>query len=148
MTAGLGLPVAPGSYLLIMRWAIPATIAIGRLGQFAFAAGTYAYVGSAHGPGGLRARLARHLRAAKKRHWHIDYLVERAPVVAVWVEASAGRLECAWAGALAALPGAEQPAPRFGASDCACPAHLFRLPEGSLPAAWEALGRPRQYPIG
>ena len=30
--------------------------------------------------GGLDARVARHLRAEKKLHWHIDYLLERASV--------------------------------------------------------------------
>ena len=38
--------------------------------------GTYLYVGSAKGPGGLRARIKRHLRRHGKRlFWHIDYLL-------------------------------------------------------------------------
>ncbi|WP_462322980.1 DUF123 domain-containing protein, partial [Halochromatium sp.] len=39
------------------------------------------------------------------------------------------RLEHRWAQALGALPGARWPLPRFGASDCRCPAHLVALPE-------------------
>ena len=34
--------------------------------------GFYVYVGSACGPGGLRARILRHLRRSKKVRWHID----------------------------------------------------------------------------
>lgn len=33
------------------------------------------------------------------------------------------------AAALAGLPGAAVPLARFGASDCACPSHLYRFPE-------------------
>jgi Uri superfamily endonuclease len=37
--------------------------------------GVYAYVGSAWGPGGLGARLRRHLCGSRRRlWWHIDYL--------------------------------------------------------------------------
>ncbi len=142
------LPAAPGTYALIMRLAAPATIQVGQLGAFCFAAGVYAYIGSAHGPGGLRARLARHLRAEKKRHWHIDYLAEHTTISEVWAAASAERLECAWANTLGALPGVEQCAPRFGASDCACPAHLFWLPERALFDAWRALAKPLRVVIG
>lgn len=35
---------------------------------------SYLYVGSAGGPGGLAARISRHLRRDKKPFWHIDYL--------------------------------------------------------------------------
>jgi len=38
--------------------------------------GYYIYIGSAFGPGGVRARMLRHLRADKPKHWHIDYLRE------------------------------------------------------------------------
>ena len=36
--------------------------------------GIYVYIGSAGGPGGLRARILRHIGRPSKRHWHIDYL--------------------------------------------------------------------------
>ena len=36
--------------------------------------GRYFYGGSARGPGGLRARIGRHLRANKRIHWHVDVL--------------------------------------------------------------------------
>jgi Uri superfamily endonuclease len=123
-----GVPVTRGSYLLIARLETAAEIAVGRLGTFVFAAGWYAYAGSALGPGGLRARLERHRRADKRLHWHIDYLLQESVVEAGWYLASVDRLECAWAAALAGLSGHRQIPPRFGASDCRCPGHLVYCP--------------------
>jgi Uri superfamily endonuclease len=121
-------PPARGSYLLVARLASPAEIAVGRLGTFRFPAGWYAYAGSALGPGGLRARLARHGRADKRLHWHIDYLLQMSVVEAAWYLASEDKLECAWAAALASIPGHRQWPPRFGASDCRCLGHLVYCP--------------------
>jgi Uri superfamily endonuclease len=39
-------------------------------------AGRYLYCGSAKGPGGLKARLSRHMRRGKSVRWHIDRLTE------------------------------------------------------------------------
>lgn len=100
---------------------------VGRLGVVTFQRGYYCYVGSAMGPGGLRARLARHLRQQKKPHWHIDYLLRQALVVETWSAPSAARLECTWVRALLQLPGATLPVRDFGSSDCHCPAHLVRF---------------------
>jgi Uri superfamily endonuclease len=120
--------VAPtGIYILILDLPIQRSIAIGRLRTILFPPGTYLYTGSAMGPGGLNARLARHLRTEKRRHWHIDYLREYAEIKEIWSYATDQRLECRWAAATLALPGARVPAPRFGASDCDCPAHLVHL---------------------
>jgi Uri superfamily endonuclease len=93
-----------------------------------FPAGWYAYAGSAHGPGGIAARVRRHLRAAKRLHWHIDYLRAVANPVEVWYATDPERWECRWAEALSTLPGVSTPASGFGASDCCCVTHLFRLP--------------------
>jgi Uri superfamily endonuclease len=117
-----------GVYVLLLGLSAEMTTKVGRLGVIRFPAGTYLYIGSAMGPGGLEARLARHCQKQKKRHWHIDYLRESATVEAVWWHATDERLECRWAGAGLSLPGASVPAPRFGASDCTCPAHLVHLP--------------------
>ena len=119
-----------GTYALLLRLDDPELIQVGRLGKFAFPAGWYVYVGSARGPGGLAARLARHRRRradGKRLRWHVDYLRERARLVEVWNAVSEQRLECAWARVLAAAPGGEVPVPRFGASDCRCPAHLIHF---------------------
>lgn len=135
-------PTIPGTYVLLLRLDDPISLQIGKLGQFEFVEGLYAYVGSAHGPGKLRARLARHLRAEKKRHWHIDYLTTCAAIPAIWWKPSLERLECQWARSLAALPGVTMPVSRFGSSDCMCDSHLFALSPESIPVAWETLGQP------
>lgn len=43
--------------------------------------GIYTYIGSAMNS--IEARVARHLSQKKKKHWHIDYLLERAEIVGV-----------------------------------------------------------------
>jgi Uri superfamily endonuclease len=137
------LPRQPGTYVLILRLRHPVTIDIGRLGQFRFPAGWYAYVGSAHGPGGLAARISRHLRPAKPLHWHVDYLRGDAHPVEVWYAVGVRKRECAWAKALINLRGASILAPRFGASDCRCPSHLVHFaaaPDGICFA--RAVGEP------
>lgn len=117
-----------GVYLLIARLDRPAQIQIGALGIFDFSTGWYIYAGSAMGAGGLRARLTRHRRAEKRLHWHIDYLLTMSTLEATWHVASSEKLECAWAAAIARLPGAQIPVSGFGSSDCACPSHLIYHP--------------------
>jgi Uri superfamily endonuclease len=114
-------------------------VTVGKLGAFDFPAGYYLYVGSALGPGGLRARLARHQRdsessshsspsqTGKKLHWHIDYLLQRAQLIEVWSATSEERLECKWAEVARGLSGAQVPVRGFGSSDCRCPAHLIHF---------------------
>jgi Uri superfamily endonuclease len=118
-----------------MRLERDVSIAVGQLGTFSFARGWYLYAGSALGPGGLRARLGRHRRAEKRLHWHIDYLLAYAPLIASWEVVCTERLECAWHAALLALPRAVLPVVGFGASDCACAAHLTWLPARPADAA-------------
>lgn len=119
----------PGAYALLVRLDTPADLEIGRLGPFFFEAGFYLYAGSALR--GLEQRVARHLRpsAAKRLHWHIDYLLAAGQVVAVWQQPGRQRRECACAQAAAGLPGARLAVRRFGSSDCGCPGHLVYLGE-------------------
>ena len=70
-----------GTYALVLHLECTEEITVGKLGMFTFPAGYYLYVGSALGPGGLEARLARHRRRGKKLRWHIDYLLEHAQLV-------------------------------------------------------------------
>jgi len=112
-----------GTYVLLLELAHDRQVRVGALGEVAFRAGHYAYVGSAMG--GLHARLRRHLRQAKRMHWHIDYLLAEAPVRAIWYRASRERRECAWATAMSGYPGAAPHSAPFGASDCRCHSHLF-----------------------
>ena len=95
-------------------------IKIGNLGEVCFAPGFYAYVGSAMN--GLKSRLSRHLIRKKKKHWHIDYLLEQASVLDIAVHGTTKRSECAIAGALGANFDSVQ---SFGCSDCRCRSHLF-----------------------
>ena len=132
-------PAQRGTYALLLGVDAPLRLAVGRLGKFELAAGHYLYVGSAHGAGGLRARVGRHLRAEKKPHWHIDTMTARAPVIAVAWSAAPERLECVWAGRVAALAGVRVPIARFGASDCGCAAHLFGVPRAQVCAVWRTL---------
>jgi len=118
------MTVPRGSYVLLIRLDEERTIAVGALGERVFAAGAYAYVGSAMS--GLDARIARHLRADKRLHWHIDYLLAHARVIEVVRVASEERLECRIADALAERLESVR---SFGCSDCACASHLFRAGE-------------------
>ena len=128
---------ASGAYALLIALDRSSEIAVGRLGRFRFPAGFYLYVGSALGPGGLAGRLARHLRAEKRLHWHVDYLLDarRARVVEVWTVNGVTRRECDWARAAMRLPQASVIVPRFGASDCRCAAHLIGF---TTPPDWAA----------
>ena len=137
------LPSTGGTYILLIPLAAPLTVQVGRLGRIDFAAGLYAYIGSAQGPGGLRARVGRHLRHDKPLRWHIDYLTTAAPAAEVWFDVSPARLECVWAQAFAALPGVRLPVPGFGASDCACSTHLLAFSSELRPTVYLALDRPR-----
>ena len=130
----------PGTYMLLMTLGEPVCLRVGNLGVFPFSAGWYAYVGSALGPGGLRARLSRHTRAEKKLRWHIDYLLGQARLREVWYVEGPERRECAWARLLEDLPGTEVPVPGFGASDCRCRSHLFVLTSRPSFAAFSRRG--------
>lgn len=128
----MNLPPGPGVYVLFLHLAEERTLEIGRLGDLVFPPGFYAYVGSGRGSGGLASRIARHLCHPKPLHWHIDALRAQARPLKLWLIEGMQPRECAWAQALSRLAGASFPAPRFGASDCHCPAHLVHfahLPE-------------------
>jgi sugar fermentation stimulation protein A len=112
-------------------------LTVGHLGPIRFEPGYYVYVGSALG--GLGARLRRHLRRDKPRHWHVDWLREVADLVAVAYRLGPERIECSVAERVAALPGATRPVPGFGSSDCRCRSHLFHfleVPDLQFDATW------------
>lgn len=113
-----------GTYALLIALEREASIAVGRLGLFAFPEGYYLYVGSARG--GLQPRVRRHLGSEKRLRWHIDYLLEHAGVVEVWY--AEDLKECLWATVAREMPGARVLVPRFGSSDCRCPSHLIYFP--------------------
>lgn len=91
--------------------------------------GAYLYFGSARGPGGLGARIVRHLRSDKRVHWHIDHLTAVGRITAVLIRAHGH--ECDWRSRAQRVLHAPVPLPRFGSSDCSrCPAHLLASPGG------------------
>ncbi|ELY47568.1 GIY-YIG nuclease family protein [Natronorubrum sulfidifaciens] len=130
-----------GTYVLVVDVSRTTTIEVGALGTCPFAVGTYAYVGSAFGPGGF-ARVDRHRELAtgerETRHWHIDYLLGHPTTTLERVVTfpDADR-ECELA---TSLPGDH--VPEFGASDCDCAAHLLETPgrDAVLEAAVDAGG--------
>ena len=115
--AAARLPKDKGSYVLIAVVCRRKRLEIGRLGCFTLVPGYYAYVGSAFGPGGLRARLGHHLRSTAAPHWHIDYLLSVAEPVELWCAVSARKLEQELVEWLAGFPGFSQPIAGFGSSD-------------------------------
>jgi Uri superfamily endonuclease len=119
-------PDCPGAYLLLVMLPEPLRIALPRRPEATLPPGLFLYAGSARGPGGLRARLARHQRTDKKPHWHIDRVTLAGTWLGAWI--FPGGDECAIVAALAPLP---IPLPGFGSTDCRrCASHLLALPRG------------------
>lgn len=92
---------------------------------------------------GLEARVARHLRRAKRRKWHIDFLLERAVTAGAVLFPSGKREECDIARLLLDYPKAI-PVGRFGSTGCGCPAHLFYI--GTRPFGPLLLSMDRKRP--
>ena len=101
-------------------------ISVGRLGVQPFRKGWYLYAGSARGPGGIRARCARHLRLEKRQRWHIDYLTQIAQVRQVWFARELTEMHVVRE--LLRCPKLDQPVAGFGASDSRAYSHLFYSP--------------------
>ncbi len=118
----------PGTYVLLLVCRDGGEIRVGRLGLIRLHPGYYIYIGSAFGPGGLRARLSRHFRVQKTRHWHIDSLRARAAPAGAWYSNEPERLEHVWARRLIATESLEA-CLGFGCSDCDCASHLFHSPD-------------------
>lgn len=116
-----------GSYLLAGYLKEDTYIPIGNLGERFFAKGFYLYVGSAMQS--LSRRVQRHFRKAKKKHWHIDFLLPFLEDLRAFPIQSSENLECALARELRRI---SQEVPSFGSSDCSCPSHLFHMPQSPL----------------
>ena len=72
----MDLPADKGTYILVADMVQMKRLEIGSLGEFDIIPGFYAYVSSAFGSGGLRARIGHHLEPTTEPHWHIDYLLQ------------------------------------------------------------------------
>jgi len=129
-----------GVYTLIILLSKGKEISVGKLGSAFFPKGYYVYTGSALGRGqsSLFRRVGRHLLKRKKRHWHIDYLlnVKEAKVINIILSETTLRKENDVVGKLESNPELKAVMKGFGSSDCRkkCIAHLhyFGLELGNL----------------
>ena len=117
------VPDDKGSYILLFQAPEDFIARVGKLGRFSFRQGAYAYCGSAFGPGGLKARIDRHIRIRKKKHWHIDYVRPRLSLEKIIVSPTA-QDECRWSSEMIKT-GFEIPVNKLGSSDCHCRGHFF-----------------------
>jgi Uri superfamily endonuclease len=113
----MDLSQAKGTYVLIAFVGQMKRLQIGRLGTYDLVPGFYAYVGSAFGPGGLRARIAHHQESTAAPHWHIDYLLQCAVPTEVWYTTADKKLEHQWAESLEKAAHFRVAIRRFGSSD-------------------------------
>ena len=107
-----------GTYCLVLQATRRVRIRVGSFGTFTFFPGLYLYVGSARGPGGLKARIGRHLRRAKAKKWHIDYLTASSSFrpVGVFIGTAEERMEGTLVGELMRA-GMDQCVAGFGSTD-------------------------------
>jgi Uri superfamily endonuclease len=113
------LEAKAGTYALILSCSTTGLLQVGRLAAIQLEPGYYVYLGSALGPGGLRARIAHHQKRTQHPHWHIDYLRLRASLHSVWFSYDVRRREHEWAHAIQTMPSAAAWVPGFGTSDVA-----------------------------
>ncbi len=120
-----------GIYVLILGLHNDTRITVGKLGEFKFKAGFYAYAGSALGAGGFK-RVTRHFNVAcgrnHKRKWHIDHLLPYSEAICAVLLPTDEDLECTIAEELAKKL---KEIPGFGCTDCSCRSHLF-FSEGEI----------------
>ena len=116
---------SPGTYAVLLCCHRPTRLRIGRLGVLRARRGSYLYVGSALGPGGVRARVRHHERRSERPRWHIDHLRAGTELVEVWYSHDTLRREHQWATIVSRLDGARAAMAGFGSSDCRCATHLF-----------------------
>ncbi|MHC1608822.1 MAG: GIY-YIG nuclease family protein [Candidatus Methanofastidiosia archaeon] len=120
-------PVIKGTYVLLIKVPSKERLPVGKRGIYTFKEGWYAYVGSAMG--GLEQRLHHHMHEKKRKHWHIDYLLERSTIERIYIKKDEMRNECTIARSVSTLFTVVK---GFGASDCSCKGHLFELSSPEL----------------
>ena len=121
-----GLPTVSGAYVLLIHLADSLPVKLAGRTEVTLPPGCYLYCGSARGPGGIKARVGRHMQKDKAIRWHVDRLTTKGTVVGAWVFPSGD--ECELVAMLAGLP---VPIPGFGSSDCeTCASHLLGWQSG------------------
>lgn len=111
-----------GIYVLVLEVEKDVEVEVGSLGKLIFEKGIYLYIGSAQN--NLERRIKRHLSKDKKFHWHIDYLLasREVKIVEVLYRELSKEWECKIAKSITG-----EPVSKFGASDCDCISHLFKV---------------------
>ena len=123
------IPKDKGIYVIFMYISRDLNLRIGSLGAAVIQKGYYIYIGSAKGPGGLRARIERHLRKQKRIHWHIDYLTSTSEcnIYAIVYALTNKDLESVLSAKLLKEKKCFNPTIRgFGCSDKTSYTHLFK----------------------
>ena len=138
------VPRLPGLYVLFVE--VKEGFAASTRGRrFWLERGLYLYVGSARGPGGLRARLGRHAAREKRVWWHIDAVTSSNNALVLGAAFLAWRnggpagsgMEAVVSGCLVSR--GAKPVPGFGASDDRmCSSHFFYSPWGLCESLWAA----------
>ncbi len=123
-----------GSYLLVIYLPMDSTIRT-KGKEFILARGFYVYVGSAMR--GLKSRIGRHVRGDKKKHWHIDFLLEKARIIEIFAIPSSVRLEEELSLAVSQYGKAIE---GFGSSDTKTPSNLYYFDENPSELMREMLG--------
>lgn len=114
-----------GAYVLLIELDEHTPITLPRRDEISLSASTYLYVGSANGPGGIRARLMRHFKKHKKIHWHVDQLTTRAVQVSALAVPTGN--ECILGETLIGSGRFDTAISGFGSSDChTCASHLLQ----------------------
>lgn len=119
-----------GVYALVIETMTTFDRKVGSLGKVEFRDGLWVYVGSAMGEGStsLENRLARHYRKKKRKHWHIDHLLDsNAKIICVVSAQSEKRMECRVSLELQRSHSFISGPRGFGAADCreGCGTHLY-----------------------
>ena len=114
-----------GVYIVLFELKSKKEIEVGALNNLSFEPGRYIYIGSAMNS--LESRVGRHFSGNKENtHWHIDYFSAIAEPIGFAAFSVDSDWECLLSEAASkkclAIDG-------FGASDCNCDAHLYKLPE-------------------
>jgi Uri superfamily endonuclease len=96
------IPALPGADLLVIELREVTFVKLHSKPSLSLMPGRYIYAGSANGPEGLKARVSRHTRRAKRSRWHIDQLTENGDVLGAWI--FPGGVECDLVDMNSALP--------------------------------------------
>lgn len=94
-----------------------------------FPEGYYCYIGSALN--NLQKRIERHKSKDKKKHWHVDYFLEKAKILDVKTIKTSERKECWLSNRIKNLK-SQVIMKKFGSTDCNCETHLHYFPKNPV----------------